>query len=481
MTFPPQGSGAALDTRVSTIVVAASNSLDPALAPAAYRCSGSADEVEINAALTAAAAVGGEVLLLDGMYVPAVPITYPGNSLGLRGLGRATLIRPAAAAGNAINVTGRDDVIIRDLAIDTKTNASGGHCIFIEDGADRFRVENVWIIDSDADGIHVEGTTIDTGHIVGCHILGADGAGIQVAMDAANYMYRLHIEGNDIGNCGAEGILFTATTGGNHYCEIVNNDIYNPTTDSIKVYDGDYVLIQGNICLGPGDDGIDVRNSDNADITGNTLTGHAWNGIVLGFGGAASTGCTITGNTCQGNGGRGIVLVEPSDDCTITGNTCNGNGQDGIVLQGADGCTVDGNICNGNTQHGIYLVTATEDNTIIGNTCHENDSGDTGTYDGINLSNAFRTIIIGNNCQDNDRYGIYLQTNADYNKVSNNYTNGNTSGSIRVGNANCNNNTIEFNIVEEGAPTDVGTQTRAYGNYDPSANAFVGDVGVAPF
>ncbi|GAI01714.1 unnamed protein product, partial [marine sediment metagenome] len=66
-----------VDTRTSTIVVSASNSVDPNLAPAAYRCSGAADDVEINAALTAASAVGGEVLLLEGLYVPAATITYP--------------------------------------------------------------------------------------------------------------------------------------------------------------------------------------------------------------------------------------------------------------------------------------------------------------------------------------------------------------------------------------------------------------------
>jgi hypothetical protein len=82
---------------------------------------------------------------------------------------------------------------------------------------------------------------------------------------------------------------------------------------------------------------------------------------------------------------------------------------------------------------------------------------------------------------DNDRWGIMVDADSDKNKVTNNKTDGNTGGSIRVNNANCNNNSIEFNTVEEGAPSDAGTQTRSYGNYDPSANAFVGDVGAAPF
>jgi parallel beta-helix repeat protein len=200
---------------------------------------------------------------------------------------------------------------------------------------------------------------------------------------------------------------------------------------------------------------------------------------MVGFG-APCAGCTITGNTCQGNGEVGIVLVTNSDDNTVSGNTCNGNSEEGIKLQGADGCTVSGNTCNGNTRHGIYLY-GSSDNTLSGNTCHRNDSGNTGTYDGIYLNISSRNIVSENNCQENDRWGIMVDTLSDYNKISMNYTNFNTSGSIRINNANSDKTQIEFNTVEEGAPSNAGTLTRAYGNYDPSANAFVGDVGAAPF
>lgn len=47
----PAGGGA--DTRGFTIVVSASNSLDPTLAPAVYRCDGVSDEATINAAIVA--------------------------------------------------------------------------------------------------------------------------------------------------------------------------------------------------------------------------------------------------------------------------------------------------------------------------------------------------------------------------------------------------------------------------------------------
>ena len=440
-----------VDTRTSTIVVSASNSVDPTLAPAAYRCSGAADDVEINAALTAASAVGGEVLLLEGTFVPAATITYPANILGLRGLGRATFIQPVMF-GDAITVSGRDDIVIRDLAIDTKTGATFGHCIFIEDGSDRFRIENVWIIDSDSDGIHVEGTTIDTGYIEGCHILAADGTGIEVDMDAANFMYRLHVDGNDIRNCGATGITF-GSSGGNHYCEITNNIIDSCTSDGILVLDGDYSMIRGNICTSNGGEGIDLLSTEHAQVLGNTYQGNTLDGIY----------------------------ITTSNNITVVGNTCQGNTLSGISLLSSNGCHLTGNTCDENVRHGIYMESS-NDGTVVGNACNGNDSGDTGTYDGISIIVAVGNLILGNQCRDNDGWGIMVGNASDYNKISMNYTNGNTSGSIRVNNANCDNNTIGFNTVEEGAPSDApGTNTRSYGNYDPSANAFVGNVGAAPW
>ncbi|GAI36919.1 unnamed protein product, partial [marine sediment metagenome] len=54
-----------------------------------------------------------------------------------------------------------------------------------------------------------------------------------------------------------------------------------------------------------------------------------------------------------------------------------------------------------------------------------------------------------------------------------NYTSGNTSGCARVNNVNCSNNVFTNNQFDEGNISDVGTTTRAWLNYDPSANVFI--------
>jgi len=136
--------------------------------------------------------------------------------------------------------------------------------------------------------------------------------------------------------------------------------------------------------------------------------------------------------------------------------------------------TVTGNTCIGTAQRGIYLIAVSNNNTVTGNTCQGKQA------DGINLNTSAGNIIEMNICIGNGNYGIIIDNFSDFNKVSNNYTSGNAAASIRVNNANCDGNQIEFNTVEDGAPSNIGTTTRSYGNYDPSANVFVGSVGIMP-
>jgi len=234
-----------------------------------------------------------------------------------------------------------------------------------------------------------------------------------------------------------------------------------------------------------GDDGSNLRQcgivfSDVTDsnVHNCTTKSNMRHGIYLV---ASSNNNTVSGNICNDNTRDG-AFAESSANNTFYGNICKGNARYGISLYAIASIsnTVSGNICNGNTLHGIYITYST-DSTVSGNTCNENDVLNTGTYDGISLNNSTGNIVSHNTCKDNDRRGIMVDADSDFNKVHGNYTSGNTAGSINIANANCNSNQIEWNTVEEGAPADVGTTTRSYGNYDPSANAFVGDVGAVPF
>src|SRR5688572_25950361 len=70
----------------------------PEALTADYVCDGTADEVEINAAIAeAAASGGGTVHLAAGVYSTARPVTVLEDNVTLEGAGAdATVIRPAA-------------------------------------------------------------------------------------------------------------------------------------------------------------------------------------------------------------------------------------------------------------------------------------------------------------------------------------------------------------------------------------------------
>ncbi len=477
--------------------------------------------VVVQACLTAGGA-GTVVSLRENNFVALSGVAMTANNQGVVGLGEGTYWdgTTMVAGIDAFSIIGFTGCRLSNFVVET--NAGGGGinvCVWIEDGADDFHLHGLTIIDSNGEAISISGTTITQGHIHDCHVLGADGAGILVDMDAANFMYRLRVEDCDILDCGTRGIDF-ATSGGNHYCEIVNNNISGCTSDGIQIIDGDYSLIRGNSCINNGSEGLEVNSTDHANIVGNLCEGNTRNGIYV----TTSHYCTVSGNTCNGNTREGIdvawsddctlsgntftgntrsgIALSPSNNSTVSGNTCNGNTRSGIEGSTMTNCTVSGNTCNGNTWRGIWL-TASEYCTVTGNTCNENveygiflaadfctiagntcignDSGDTGNFDGINLTLCDRILVVGNQCQDQQGWGIQVDNNSNWCKISNNYTNGNVAGSINVNGATCDGNQVEFNTVEEGAPVDTGTLTRAYGNFDPSANVFVGDVGAAPF
>lgn len=97
------GVGANL-VRTATLVVAASDSPSAALSQADYVCDGVADEVQINAAITAAA--GGDVYLHKGTYKTADEILANQSNSILRGSGFETIIEPQTSMTNSINITG---------------------------------------------------------------------------------------------------------------------------------------------------------------------------------------------------------------------------------------------------------------------------------------------------------------------------------------------------------------------------------------
>lgn len=93
--------------RSATLVVAASNATTAMKNVADYVCDGTADDVEINAAIAAIGSAGGRVLLSEGTFTIAAPILAQSKDrITIEGQGFSTQITPAAGFSAGAGVSG---------------------------------------------------------------------------------------------------------------------------------------------------------------------------------------------------------------------------------------------------------------------------------------------------------------------------------------------------------------------------------------
>ena len=446
-------------------------------------CNGVDDEVEINAAMGAIVAIGGKVLLSEGTFHIADPIVVPANSIMLEGMGEGTVIDGdlLATTEHAIVISGVTGCFIRCLSIQTEDGSGDTcHCIFIEDGANGTHVEDVHIVDSAANGIHIEGTSMTGISLAHCHIVDADGNGVYVDTDGVHVVGRLTIKDCTIQSCGISGINLAATDGGYGYCliegnmivtavgngmtlydlndsEIIDNVVYTCGGHGIFVDDSEYVQVRGNQVENNTDEGIWLVDVPNSMIADNICSDNGGAGDHAGIKvNPNSINCLITGNHCCGNSYYGIFNYAPNNE--IIGNYVHENARHGIVMQGHE-CTCSGNHVWDNSQeteatyHGIYLTNDAVEPLIVGNYC--SSPGDTqedgihvtgcntygsivgnwcsnGMGSGIYLSAGYYYLVNGNYCYDNDDYGIELLNSVEAH-VKDNVLIGNDTGQFLDG------------------------------------------------
>ncbi len=475
------------DIRGVTLVVAASNSLHAN--DADYTCGGAGDEVEINQALNALPATGGRVILLEGTYVLAHPIVIPDDYVTLEGQGWGTLIDGDAlpTTEHAISITSHSGVHIKNLSIQTQ-NGGGKvcHCIYIEDGANEFIIENIYFLDSDSDAIHIEGTSINKGWILDNFIEGADDDGIHVDMGAGDFMVSLIITGNYIASTGLQGIYFGNTGTPAEHCVIAHNIIATTSDSGIWINTGNFILINDNTLDNCGTYGIYLRNVNDSTVEDNIIDQSDLHNIYL----FTCAQCLVKGNYVYGAGddaADNINLDTNSSDCTVIGNYSIWAGRYGIYLGGSrqacsenyiassgdDGIVVDSADfqANGNhiqdagrdaagTYHGIKITGTSDRGQVIANYIF---SDGTVTEDGIHLmSNVQYLQIVGNYCFDGMGSGIHLVDDNDYCMIKDNYCLENDDYGVSIDNANCANNTVMNNKLVgnvTGQINDVGTDT----------------------
>jgi len=86
-----------------------------------YLCDGTADDFEINAAITALPATGGEIVILDGTYNITAKINVTKDNVSIRGNGNATILKRmfnSSITEGVITLIGRSGFKIANLQID---------------------------------------------------------------------------------------------------------------------------------------------------------------------------------------------------------------------------------------------------------------------------------------------------------------------------------------------------------------------------
>ena len=249
-----------------------------------YLCDGTADDVEINAAITALPATGGEIVILDGTYNITAKIDVNKNNVSIRGNGNATILKrmfDSSVKEGVITLTGRSGCKIANLQIEGNKGIytiSRNYGIYLESSSNNNTITGN-ICNNNADGIRIEFSNNNT------------------------------ITDNTCNNNSNYGIYLSDSSNNN--------------------------TVTGNTCNN-NSSGIHLFSSN----ISNTVTGNTCNNNNYGIDLSGSHNNAITGNTCNNNN-RGINLSS-SNINTVTGNTCNNNNY-GIYLSSSNINTVTGN------------------------------------------------------------------------------------------------------------------------------------------
>ncbi len=346
----------------AAFVVAANNSLAKVKNSADYTCDGTADDVQIQAAIDLIdAAGGGELFLVAGTYTLAATVTVPDN-VTISGEGRATILTVANSVNDSIFENddtggGNSNIVFRDFHIagnDTNNANTNAHGIFL-DNVSNFLIENVTATETYGYGFHINDSSY--GSLKNCRAWDSGNEGGFKGVDATDVTWSNCRSYGHVG-AGGYGYFISNTTG----CQ--------------------FLYCTGNA---NSDDGLALLLSDNTKITGGSYSNStADKGAHITN---TCTNTTITGVTFSGNTKSGL---EAGPDCVISQCTISDNTENGIWL-GGDNNTVSECTISGNGQRGIRSTYYTPNNNqILKNKIFNNGQS------GIELENHTNLIISGN-------------------------------------------------------------------------------------
>jgi len=289
-TVPTVSSGGS-----ATLVVAASDSSAKSKARADYVCDGTADDVQIQAAIDAIATTGGCIILLEGTFILESSIV-PTNNITIQGMGASTILKGIT---RPISIGTASKVCISNLALDGETTYADGIYIF---GGLEFIIEN-------------------------CYIYGYTDNGIYCAKSSENSRNGGLISGNYISDVGdyltasAGYGIYLKTTGTDYseYIRVVGNNLHHNGT-GLKLESNNHVIICNN--LSNNYIGLSVHAGLRSQIIGNTLNHNTNVGLSINGGGF----CKFIGNNIVHSGNEGISIFGATHDNILHSNHIYSNG-----------------------------------------------------------------------------------------------------------------------------------------------------------
>ncbi len=332
--------------RAATKVVVASDADSQWTAQADFTCDGTADEVQIQAAIDALPSMGGTVLLSEGNFSIDDDINIQASNITLKGCGWGTIvtatvrlagIRIFGATGAVNHIT---ECIVRDLKfvgsglsnVGNNNEQTGIKVYF----ADDCQVLNCWVEQCPYDGI--------------------------LFLDETN---RGQIIGNVVKQGGSGG-----------------DDGINVLTD------GGGFVIANNYVSDQVSDGIHVSGGKNVSITGNVIEDCTVNGITI-TNVSQNTSFTCTGNVVSGSGKSGIGIGDGLDRGAFY---LRGTISSNLIPSGGDGTGTEG---------GIHIQTTAGESTVMGDFLIANNV--IKTYSGIQIrvvaasNNKITTLVLSGN------------------------------------------------------------------------------------
>ncbi len=366
-----------------TVVVAASDSGTEAREGADYICDGTADDVQIQAAIDGLPAAGGMVQLLEGTYSYTVLMTLDDN-VSINGQGKSTVLL-AGSPVSCFRATNKSNINISNLKIDGNS------------------FDGLWGIDlqntSNVDISNVDSFELNDHHV---RVYGASASNVTIS----NCYMR---ESND------EIISISGTAS---MITVANNMFAGAANSGLLIYGGaNNIKVIGNTISDMGIAGIRSQIMHDILIEGNTIYDNLKGITSTSLTGGHSDNVTVVGNNLFDNTNYGLSMeADNAREWIIIGNNIYNNDKEGCNIRGTYG-VFDGNVVVNNSQ------------------------GSPGALGGIDVVNAQYWTITNNNASDyqgtpTQKSGVREFGTSDYNLIQGNLVVGNITYDIEPSGSN---------------------------------------------